>query len=122
MLEYNNRVSQLQASQNQADRGEAQRLTANPPPELVEEAHRMHDAIPVSERPPHDAYLSIFGAGDAPEGGAISEGQFTLGWLAFNKYGKSIVELIEGDAAGDEKLSRQLLGVERTIKTGDMEN
>jgi hypothetical protein len=113
MLEYNNRVSQLQASQNQADREEAQRLTANPPPELVEEAHRMHDAIPASERPPHDAYLSIFGAVDAPEGGAISEGQFTLGWLAFNKFGKSIVEVIEGDAAGDEKSSRQLLSVEK---------
>jgi hypothetical protein len=80
MLEYNNRVFELQASQDQADRREAHRLADNPPPELVEEADRMHDAIPPSERPPHDAYLSIFGAVDSKEGGTISMGQVTLGW------------------------------------------
>jgi hypothetical protein len=116
MLEYNNHVMKLSASPSGADRKEAQRLTHNPPPELAEETDRMHDAIPPSERPQADAYLSIYGVVDAPEGGTMSEGQFTLGWLAFNKFGKSIVELVEGDAAGDEKSSRQLLSVEKAYQ------
>jgi hypothetical protein len=113
MLKYNNRVTELSSSPNEADRKKAQRLTENPPRKLVEEAYRMHHAIPPEERPQHDAYLSIFGISDAPEGGTMSEGQFTLGWLAFNKFGKSIVELAAGDAAGDEKSSRQLLSIQR---------
>lgn len=113
MLEYNNHVMRLSSSPNEADQKEALRLTHNPPPELVEEADRMHDAIPASERAEHDAYLSIFGAVDAPKGGTMSAGQFALGWLAFNKFGKSIVELAAGDAAGDLKSSRQMLSVQR---------
>ena len=116
MLEYNNRVAKLRASPNEADQMEAQRLTREPPPELAEEADRMHDAIPPAERPQHDAYLSIYGIADAPEGGTMSEGQFTMGWLAFNKYGKSIVELVQGDAAGDEESSRQLLSVQKAYQ------
>ena len=116
MLEYNNQVAKLRASPNEADQMEAQRLTREPPWELAEEADRMHDAIPPSERPQHDAYLSIFGIQDAPKGGTMSEGQFTMGWLAFNKYGRSIVELVQGDAAGDEKSSRQLLGVQKAYQ------
>ncbi len=76
----------------------------------------MHDAIPPPERSQHDAYLSIFGIQDAPDAGTMSEGQFTLGWLAFNKYGKSIVELVQGDAMGDEKSSRQLLSVQKAYQ------
>jgi hypothetical protein len=45
----------------------------------------------------------------------MSEGQVALGWLAFNKFGKSIVELIEGDAARDEKSSRQPMSVKRAF-------
>lgn len=116
MLEYDNRVAKLRSSPIEGDRKEAQRLTHNPPSELAEEADRMHDAIPPSERAQHDAYLSIFGAIDAPEGGTMPEGQFALGWLAFNKFGKSIVELIQGDAAGDEKSSRQLLSVQKAYQ------
>ena len=116
MLEYNNQVAKLRARPNEADQMEAQRLTREPPAELAEEADRMHDAIPQSERPQHDAYLSIFGIEDAPEGGTMSEGQFTMGWLAFNKYGKSIVELVQGDAAGDERSSRQLLSVQKAYQ------
>jgi hypothetical protein len=116
MLEYNNLVVKLGSSPNEEDRKEAQRLNREPPPELVEETNRMHDAIPPAERPQHDAYLSIYGIADAPEGGTMSEGQFTMGWLAFNKYGKSIVELIQGDAAADEKSSRQLLSVQRDFQ------
>jgi hypothetical protein len=116
MLEYNNQVTKLRSSPKKADQEEALRLTHNPPPELAEEADRMHDAIPPAERPQHDAYLSIFGLTDAPEGGTMSEGQFTLGWLAFNKFEKSIVELVGGNAAGDEKSSRQLLSVQRDFQ------
>jgi hypothetical protein len=116
MMEYNNQVAKLRSSPNELDRKEAERLTRQPPPELIEEADRMHDAIPAAERPQHDAYLSIFGAVDTPEGGTMSEGQFTLGWLAFNKFGKSILELIQGDAAGDEKSSRQLLSVQKAFQ------
>jgi len=116
MLEYNNEVIRLYMSPNQADRKEAERLTREPPPELVEETNRMHDAIPTSERPRHDAYLSIFGIVDAPEGGTMPKGQFELGWLAFNKFGKSIGELKDGDAAGDEKSSRQLLSVQKAYQ------
>jgi hypothetical protein len=116
MLEYNNRVAKLRSSPNESDQKEAQRLTQDPPPELIDEADRMHDAIPPSERAQHDAYLSIFGAKDAPDGGVMSRGQFTLGWLAFNKFGKSIVELVAGDAAGDEKSSKQLLAVQKAYQ------
>jgi hypothetical protein len=116
MFEYNYFVMRLSSSPNKEDRKEAQRLTQEPPPELVEETNRMHDAIPPSERAQHDAYLSIFGAVDAPEGGTMSERQFRMGWLAFNKYGKSIVELVQSDAAGDEKSSRQLLGVQKAYQ------
>jgi hypothetical protein len=115
MLEYNNQVAKLRASPNEADQIEAQRLTREPPPELAEEADRMHDAIPSAERPQHDAYLSIFGAVDAPDGGTMSEDQFALGWLAFSKFGKSIVELVHEDAAGVEKSSRQLVSVQKAF-------
>lgn len=111
MVDYNNKTRALLASPNTEDQEEGRRLTANPPPELIAEAERMHDAIPPSERPEHDAYLSIFGAVDAPEGGTISMGQYMMGWLAWNKYGRSIVEIIEGDQAGDEQSSRQLASV-----------
>jgi hypothetical protein len=116
MLEYNNQVAKLRSSPNRADQEEAQRLTREPPPELGEEADRMHDAIPPAERPQHDAYLSIFGLVDAPAGGTFPEAQMVLGWLAFNKFGKSIVELMQGDAAGDEKSSRQLLSVQKALQ------
>ena len=116
MLEYNNQVMKLHKSSNEEDRQEAYRLTREPPPELVEETNRMHDAIPASERPQHDAYLSIFGIVDAPGGGTTPEDQVALGWLAFNKFGKSIVELIRGDAAGDEKSSRQLWSVQKAYQ------
>jgi hypothetical protein len=116
MLEYNNLVKKLGSSPNEDDRKEAQRLTREPPPELAEEADRMHDAIPPAERPQHDAYLSIYGIADAPEGGTMSEAQLALGWLAFNKFGKSIVELTVGDAAGDEKSSRQWLSVQKAFQ------
>jgi hypothetical protein len=46
----------------------------------------------------------------------MSDGLFTLGWLAFNKFGRSIVEIIQGDAAGDEKSSRQLLSVQKAYQ------
>jgi hypothetical protein len=111
MLEYNKRVADLLASPNEADRTEGQRLLDNPPPELMAEAERMHDAIPESERPRYDAHLAVYGAVDSKEGTEISEGQFTLCWLAWSKYGKTIMELVEGDEAGDEKSSKQLAGV-----------
>jgi hypothetical protein len=116
IMEYNNQVMRLHMSPNEADREEARRLTLEPSPELAEETDRMHDAIPPSERPQHDAYLSIFGLVDAPEGGTVQEGQVALGWLAFNKFGKSIVELIRADAAGDERSSRQLLSVQKAYQ------
>jgi hypothetical protein len=117
MLEYNNQVMKLHMSPNEADRKEAQRLTRDPPPDLAEEAVRMHDVIPSSDRPQHDAYLSIFGIAGTPEGGKMpEEDQVALGWLAFNKFGKSIVDLIRGDAAGDEKSSRQLLSVQKAYQ------
>ncbi len=116
VLEYDNHVAKLRSSPNEEDRKEAQRLTREPPPELVEETNRMHDAIPATERPQHDAYLSIFGMVDAPQGDTVPEAQFALGWLAFNKFGKSIVELIQGDAAADERSSRQLMSVQRDFQ------
>ncbi len=116
MLEYNNQVAKLRASPNEADQKEAQRLTQELPPELAAEADRMHDAIPPSERPQADAYLSIFGMVDAPQGGTVWQGQMALGWIAFNKFGKSIGELIQGDADGDEKSSRQWLSVQKAFQ------
>jgi hypothetical protein len=111
MLEYNKKVADLLASPNEADKAEGQRLSDNPPPELIAEAERMHDAIPESERPRHDAHLSIYGAVDSKEGTVIPEDQFMLGWLAWSKFGKTIMELVEEDKAGDEKSSRRLASV-----------
>lgn len=111
VLEYNKKVADLLASPNEADRADGQRLSDTLPPELIEEAERLHDAIPESERARHDAHLSIYGAVDSKEGTVISGGQFMMGWLAWNKFGKSIVELVEGDLAGDERSSRQLASV-----------
>ena len=111
MLEHNKQVADLLASSNEADRAEGQRLFDNPPAELMAEAERMHDAIPESDRPRHDAHLSIYGAVDSKTGTVISEDQFTLCWLAWSKYGKTIIELVEGDKAGHEKSSKQLSSV-----------
>jgi hypothetical protein len=111
MLEFNRKVADLLASANEADRAEGQRLSDNLTPELVAEAERMRDAIPKSERLRHDAHLSIYGAVDSKEETVIPEEQFLLGWLAWSKCGKTIVELVEGDEAGDEKSSRQLASV-----------
>ena len=111
MLEFNKKVADLLASPIETDRAEGQRLSDNLTPELIAEAERMHDAIPESERPRHDAHLCIYGAVDSKEGTVIPEDQFVLGWLAWSKHGKTIVELIEGDQAGDEQSSRQLASV-----------
>jgi hypothetical protein len=111
MVEYQNRVDTLLASPHDADHVEGQRLTDYPPPALMEEAQRLHDAIPAADRPRHDAHLSIYGAVDSKDGTVISLGQFMMGWLAWNKFGKSIVELVDGDDAGDEQSSRQLARV-----------
>jgi hypothetical protein len=111
MLEYNKQAADLLASPNEADRVEGKRLSDFPPPELIAEAEGMHDAIPESERPRHNAHLSIYGAVDSKTGTVISEDQFTLCWLAWSKYGKTIMELVEGDKAGDEKSSRRLASV-----------
>jgi hypothetical protein len=110
-LEYNKKVADLLASPNEADRTEGQRLSDNPPPELIAEAERMHDAIPKSERPWNDAFLAIYGAVDSKEGTEITDGQFTLCWLAWSKYGKTIMELVEGDEAGDQDSSKHLASV-----------
>jgi hypothetical protein len=111
MVEYDNHVAKLLASPNEADRAEGQRLADNPSPELIDWAQRLHDARPESERPRANARLLIYGVADAKERTTISDEQFTLGWLAFNKFGKSIVELTEGNAIGDEKSRRQLASV-----------
>lgn len=111
MIEYDNRVTKLLASRNEAERREGKRLSDNPPRKLIEEAQRLHDSRPETERDAANAQLSIYGAVDSKEGTTISEGQFTMGWLAFNKFGRSIVDIVEGDAAGDEKSSRQLASV-----------
>ena len=34
-----------------------------------------------------------------------------MSWLAWGKYGKTIIELVEGDEAGDQTSSRQLASV-----------
>ena len=111
MLEHNKKVLGLLASPNEADRIEGRRLSENPPAELMAEAERMHDAIPESDRARQDAHLLIYGAVDSKEGTVISEDQFMLTWLAWNKYGKALIELVEGDQAGDEKSSRQQASV-----------
>lgn len=111
MLEHNKRVADLLASPNEGERAEGHRLLNNPPEELLAEAERMHDAIPESDRPRHDAHLSIYGAVDSKAGTVISEDQFTLCWLAWSKYGKTIMELVAGDKAGDEKSTKQLASV-----------
>jgi hypothetical protein len=111
MLEHNKQVADLLASPNEADRAEGQRLLDNPPAELMAEAERMHDAIPELDRPRHAAHLSIYGAVDSKEGTVIPEDQFSLCWLAWNKYGKTLIELDEGDRAIDEVSSRQLASV-----------
>lgn len=111
MLEHNKHVADLLASSNEADRAEGQRFLDNPPAELMAEAERMHDAIPESDRPRHDAHLSIYGAADSQTGTVISEDQFTLCWLAWSRYGKTIQELVAGDKAGHEKSSKQLASV-----------
>jgi len=111
MLENNKHVADLLASAKEGDRAEGQRLLDNPPAELLAEAGRMHDAIPESDRPRPDAHLLIYGARDSKTGTVISEDQFTLCWLAWNKYGKTIMELVEGDKAGHEKSTKQLASV-----------
>ena len=111
MLEYNKQVADLRASTNEADRAEGQRLFDNPPAELMAEAEHMHDAIPESDRPRHDPHLSIYGAVDSKTGTVISEDQFTLCWLAWSRYGKTIQELMAGDRAGHVKSSKQLASV-----------
>jgi hypothetical protein len=59
----------------------------------------------------NEAFLVLLGINRAQQGTTISEGQEVLGWLARNKYGKSIFELMAGDHAGDEKSSKQLVSL-----------
>jgi len=97
----------LLASRNEADRAEGQRLSDNPPPELIAEAERMHDAIPESERPRHDAHLSIYGAVDSKKElyfrRSVHAGLAGVEQVWQNHYGAC-----RGDKAGDEKSSRRL--------------
>ncbi len=93
-------------------RGNGSRINLDLGASIVE-AERMHDGNPgTRNRPRHDAYLSIYGAvGIRKEGTVIPEDQFLLGWLAWSKHGKTIIEFVEGDKAGDERSSRQLASV-----------
>lgn len=111
MIEYHNRVLQLLASPNETERAEGKRLQAHPPPDLIEEACRLHDALPEDVRRRNEAHRLIYGITDPREGIVISHGQFVLGWLAWNRFGRPIVEIVEGDAAGDEASSRQLASI-----------
>ena len=47
------------------------------------------------------------------KGGRCPKGNLPWDGWRLDKYGKSIVELVQGDAAGDEKSSRQLLSVQK---------
>jgi hypothetical protein len=109
--EHNKKTLKLLASANTNERREVQRLVRNPPAELIEEAHRMHDAQNSAERDRANADLAIYGIDPSQRGTTVSEAQFMQGWFAWSKYRRTLEELVEGDAAGDEKSSKQLMSV-----------
>jgi hypothetical protein len=113
MAEYDKNIWKLRASPVPEDRAEAERLAANPPPELVKEAQRLHDEFEASGGLRHRPAMTVLGVEDFPPGSTVSYSHYMLWRLSWYRYGKTIRQLLEESQWGSEKASKQLLSVLR---------
>jgi len=113
IAEHDKKIWKLRASSSPKDRAEAQRLSENPPPDLVEEARRLHDELERSRGPRYRAAMTVLGVEDLPPDSTVSYGHYMLWRLSWYRYGKTIKQLMEESEAGSERAGKQFLSVLR---------
>jgi len=114
MLEYYKRVCELSRSSSEADRQEAERLKRNPPEDLKEKVRRLGEERRKSGVAIIPVATTILGSSDPDV--ALHDVRYMQHWLAWNKYGKTLEQLVEEDRAAIAKSSSQLLSVQRDFQ------
>jgi hypothetical protein len=112
VAEHNKKIVQLSRTGRESDRQESQRMIRNPPAELVEEARRLGDERARSGIKSSMSATKLFAVDDRyPATPEMSDEQFMLAWLAWNKYGKTLKQLLEEDRAGVKQSSERLVTI-----------
>jgi hypothetical protein len=113
VFEQYRRIVDLSRSSSPVDREEAERLKRNPPEDLLaavrqagEERRRSGVVTPIAS--------TILGSTDPSH--ALADASFMTHWLAWNKWGKTLEQLVAEDRRGVEKSSRQLLSVQQEFQ------
>ena len=87
-------------------------MIRNPPAELVEEARRVGDERARLGIKASMSATTLFTVDDRyPATPDMSDEQYTLAWLAWNKYGKTLKQLLEEDKAGVKQSSERLVTI-----------
>jgi len=108
------KIVQLSQSGSEDDRRESQRLIRNPPPEMVEEAQRVGDEFQRSGKKINSSISAIFSTDAGLPGiSEISDEDYMLAWFAWNRYGKTLKQLLEEDRNGVRQSSMRVLAVNR---------
>jgi hypothetical protein len=107
-------IVDLSRSNSPADREEAERLKRNPPEDLLEAMRQAGEELRKTGGSVLPLASTILGSSDT--GLALADAGFMIHWLAWNKWGKTLEQLIDEDRRGVEKSSRQLLSVQQEFQ------
>lgn len=114
VLEQYRKVIELSQSPSPDDCQEAERLKRNPPAELMEAVRRYGEERRRSGGTVTPVATTILGSNDPRR--ALSDMSFMSHWLAWNKYGKSLEQLIAEDRSGSETSSKQVIHVAEAVR------
>ena len=103
----------LSRSPSQADREEAEYLKRNPPEDL---AAALRQAGEERRKTSLARQIASTILGSADPSLALGDAGFMMHWLAWNKWGKTLEQLIDEDRRGVEKSSRRLLSVQQEFQ------
>ena len=113
IFEEYRKIVDLSRSPSPVDREEAERLKRNPPEDLLaavrqagEERRRSGVVTPIAS--------TILGPTDPSQ--ALADASFMIHWLAWNKWGKTLEQLVAEDRRGVQKSSSQLLAVQQEFQ------
>lgn len=114
MAEQHAKIVQLSRSGSPDDRQESQRLIRNPSTEMLAEADRVGDELRRSGKLPNPSISAIYTIDERfPASPFISDEDYMLAWLAWNRYGKTFKQLLEEDRRGIRQSSMRLVTVNR---------
>jgi len=109
IVEQYRKIVDLSRSPIPVDREEAERLKRNPPQELVEAVRQAGEERRRTGGSIRPIASTVLGSTDPSV--ALADAGFMVHWLAWNRWGKTLEQLVKEDRRGVEKSSRQLLSV-----------